>query len=115
MDLETERIAEVSELISNLSDRRGDPQIIQGLKKKQQDALNDLHSLKNETSRAMAHLDEQIQEQEKLRQHARTILSLIQRIKVQLIELRPTMTDDASQTLQVGSRSSSRSVVIPVF
>ena len=58
-------------------------------------------SLKTETSRTIAHLDEQMQEQEKLRQHARTILSNIQRIKVQLIELRPTMSDDASQTLQV--------------
>ena len=32
----------MSELISNLADRRCDPQVIQGLKKKQQDALNAL-------------------------------------------------------------------------
>lgn len=59
-----------------------------------------LHSLRSETTRVMAHLEEQIQEQEKLTQHARTILSFIQRIKVQLIEVRPTITDDASRILR---------------
>ena len=61
-------------------------------------------SLKTETTRAIGNLDQQIQEQEKLRQHARTILSLIQQIKGQLIKLRPTMTDEANQTLRVRHR-----------
>ena len=54
----------------------------------------------------MEGLDQQIQEQEKLRQNARIILSIIQRTKVQLIELRPTMNDEADQKLKVRSHSS---------
>ncbi len=46
-------------------------------------------------------LDQQVQEQEKLRQNTRTILSIIQRTKVQLIELRPTMNNEADEKLQV--------------
>ena len=61
-------------------------------------------SLKTETTRAIGNLDQQIQEQEKLRQHARTILSLIQQTKGQLIKLRPTMTDEATLTLRVRHR-----------
>lgn len=58
-------------------------------------------SLKNETIKTVEGLDQQIQEQEKLRQNARIILSIIQRTKVQLIELRPTMNDEADQKLRV--------------
>ena len=42
-----------------------------------------------------------MQEQDLLRQHARSVLSIIQRNKVQLIELRPTLSDEANQTLRV--------------
>ncbi|CAF4256355.1 unnamed protein product, partial [Rotaria sordida] len=41
-----------------------------------------------------------LQEQEKLRQNACTILSIIQRTKVQLIELRPTINDETDQKLK---------------
>ncbi|CAF1477561.1 unnamed protein product, partial [Rotaria sordida] len=41
-----------------------------------------------------------VEEQEKLRQNARTMLSIIQRTKVQLIELRPTINDEADQKLK---------------
>lgn len=57
--------------------------------------------MKNETIKTVEGLDQQIQEQEKLRQNARIILSIIQRTKVQLIELRPTMNDEADQKLRV--------------
>lgn len=57
--------------------------------------------MKNQTSKTVENLDQQVQEQEKLRQNARTILSIIQRTKVQLIELRPTMNNEADQKLQV--------------
>ena len=57
--------------------------------------------MKNETIKTVEVLDQQIQEQEKLRQNARIILSIIQRTKVQLIELRPTMNDEADQKLRV--------------
>jgi len=57
--------------------------------------------LKNQTSKTVENLDQQVQEQEKLRQNARTILSIIQRTKVQLIELRPTMNTEADQKLHV--------------
>ncbi len=58
-------------------------------------------SLKNEATKTIQSLDEEVQEQEKLRQNARAILSIIQRTKVQLIELRPTMNDEADQKLKV--------------
>jgi molybdopterin-guanine dinucleotide biosynthesis protein len=58
-------------------------------------------SLKNEAIKTIESLDEEVQEQEKLRQNARAILSIIQRTKVQLIELRPTMNDEADQKLKV--------------
>lgn len=62
--------------------------------------------MKNDTIKTVEGLDQQIQEQEKLRQNARIILSIIQRTKVQLIELRPTMNDEADQKLKVRSHSS---------
>ncbi|CAF5044363.1 unnamed protein product, partial [Rotaria sp. Silwood1] len=54
----------------------------------------------NETTKTIENLDQQVQEQEILRQNARTILSIIQRTKVQLIELRPTMNNEADQKLK---------------
>ncbi len=60
-----------------------------------------LFSLKNETARTVETIDQQIQEQEKLRQNARTMLSILQRTKVQLIELRPTMSGEGDQKLTV--------------
>lgn len=69
-------------------------------------------SLKNDTIKTVEGLDQQIQEQEKLRQNARIILSIIQRAKVQLIELRPTMNDEADQKLRVRSPSSP---IHPIF
>lgn len=59
------------------------------------------YSLRNETIKRVENLDQEVEEQEKLRQNARTILSIIQRTKVQLIELRPTMNDEADQKLRV--------------
>jgi hypothetical protein len=59
------------------------------------------YSLKNETTKIVENLDQQVQEQEKLRQNARIMLSTIQRTKVQLIELRPTINDEADQKLKV--------------
>ncbi|CAF4281670.1 unnamed protein product, partial [Rotaria sordida] len=44
--------------------------------------------------------ERKFQEQEKLRQNACTILSIIQRTKVQLIELRPTINDETDQKLK---------------
>ena len=58
-------------------------------------------SLKNETSTALQNLDVQIQEEDKLRQHARSFLSIIQHTKVQLIELHPTVNHEADDKLQV--------------
>ncbi len=58
-------------------------------------------SLKNETTRTIENLDHQVQQQEKLRQNTRTMLSILQRSKVQLIELRPTITGEADQKLKV--------------
>jgi len=46
-------------------------------------------------------LDHQTQEQEKLRQNARTMLSILQRAKVQLMEIHPTLTGEADQKLKV--------------
>jgi hypothetical protein len=60
-----------------------------------------IFSLKNETTRTVENLDHQLQEQEKLRQNARTMLSILQRTKVQLIELRPTVTGESDQKLKV--------------
>jgi hypothetical protein len=60
-----------------------------------------LCSLRNETTKTFENLDQQVQEQEKLRQNARSILSIIQRTKVQLIELRPTMNNEADLKLKV--------------
>ena len=60
-----------------------------------------LISLKNETARTIENLDHQIQQQDKLRQNTRTMLSILQRSKVQLIELRPTLTGEADQKLKV--------------
>ncbi len=59
------------------------------------------YSLKSETTKIVENLDQQVQEQEKLRQNARIMLSTIQRTKVQLIELRPTINDEADQKLKV--------------
>lgn len=58
-------------------------------------------SLKTETMERMENLDEQAHEQDKLRQNARTMLSLLQRTKAQLIELRPTNTGEGEQKLKV--------------
>ncbi len=58
-------------------------------------------SLKNETTKSVDNFDQQIQEQEKLRQNIRTMLSILQRMKVQLIELRPTINRDGDQKLKV--------------
>ncbi len=58
-------------------------------------------SLKNETTKSVENFDQQIQEQEKLRQNIRTMLSILQRMKVQLIELRPTINRDGDQKLKV--------------
>ena len=49
----------------------------------------------------MEKLDSQVQEQEKLKQNARTMLSMIQRSKGHLIELHPTITDEANRKLKV--------------
>ena len=57
-------------------------------------------SLKTETAKNIESLDHQVQEQEKLRQHARTMLSILQRSKVQLIELRPTLNGESDQKLK---------------
>lgn len=60
-----------------------------------------MFSLKNETTKTIENLDVQIQEEDKLRQHARSMLSVIQRTKIQLIELHPTVNDEANQKLKV--------------
>ena len=52
---------------------------------------------------SLENLDERVHEQEKLRQNARTILTLLQRTKAQLIELRPTITGEGEQKLTVRS------------
>ncbi|CAF3934598.1 unnamed protein product, partial [Rotaria sordida] len=100
LDIENSYISEVKELILILIDKKYDQQIIRSLEKKQEDVLNDFQCLKNETIKIIENLDNQLQEQEKLRQNARTMLSIIQRIKVQLIELHPTMSNEANQKLE---------------
>ncbi|CAF1425562.1 unnamed protein product [Rotaria sordida] len=100
LDIENSYISEVKELILILIDKKYDQQIIRSLEKKQEDVLNDFQCLKNETIKIIENLDNQHQEQEKLRQNARTMLSIIQRIKVQLIELHPTMSNEANQKLE---------------
>ncbi|CAF4141502.1 unnamed protein product, partial [Rotaria sordida] len=100
VDLEASHLSEVNDLILTLAERKCDQQIIRLLEKKQEDVLQDLLNLKNETKKTIENLDQQVQEQEKLRQNARTMLSIIQRTKVQLIELRPTINDEADQKLK---------------
>ncbi|UJR37453.1 hypothetical protein I4U23_030156 [Adineta vaga] len=100
IDMETTHVSEVIELITTLVERKCDQQIIRVLEKKHQDTLHDLQSLKNETTKTIQNLDVQIQEEDKLRQHARSMLSIIQRTKVQLIELRPTVNNEANQKFQ---------------
>ncbi|CAF4368400.1 unnamed protein product, partial [Rotaria sordida] len=100
VDLEASHLSEVNDLILTLAERKCDQQIIRLLEKKQEDVLQDLLNLKNETTKTIENLDQQVQEQEKLRQNARTMLSIIQRTKVQLIELRPTINDEADQKLK---------------
>lgn len=58
-------------------------------------------SLKNETTRTLEHLDQQVQEQEKLRQSARTMSSILQRAKAQLLEIHPSFSTEADQALKV--------------
>ncbi len=60
-----------------------------------------MYSLKNEATKTVENLDHQTQEQEKLRQNARTMLSILQRAKVQLMEIHPTLTGEADQRLKV--------------
>ena len=71
--------------------------------------------LKSETAKTIESLDEQVQEQEKVRQNARAIQSVIQRTKVQLIELRPTMNDEAERKRRVSPSSSGQSHVHLTF
>ncbi|CAF4463156.1 unnamed protein product, partial [Rotaria sp. Silwood2] len=101
LDMENSHVSEIKELILTLVDKKYDQQLIRSLEKKQEDALNDLQCLKNEAIKTIENLDHQLQEQEKLRQNARTMLSIIQRTKVQLIELRPAMSNEANQKLEV--------------
>jgi hypothetical protein len=60
-----------------------------------------LFSVKNKATRTVENLDHQTQEQEKLRQNARTMFSILQRTKVQLMEIHPTLTGEADQRLKV--------------
>lgn len=122
LDIESTNLIEVKDLLLVLIDKKYDSQVIRLLEKKQEDASHDVQrlnsiskiycfykflfyyiSLKNDAVKAIENLDNQAQEQDKLRQHARTILSLIQRTKVLLIELHPTMSDEATQRLKVCS------------
>ena len=68
-------------------------------------------SLKNELAKIVEDLDHQVQEQEKLRQNARNMLSILQRTKVQLIELRPTLGGESDHKLKVRHHSPSLSLV----
>ena len=56
-----------------------------------------------QTTKTVEHLDQQVEEQEKLRQNARSISTIIQRIKVQLIAIHPTLTNEGDQKLKVHS------------
>ncbi|CAF1596401.1 unnamed protein product, partial [Didymodactylos carnosus] len=100
VDIETSGLSELSDLIVTLSERKYDSQIVRSLEKKHEDALHDLKLLRMETIKTVENIDQQTQEQEKLRQNARSILSLLQRAKVNLIELRPTINDEANQKLK---------------
>ncbi|UJR08743.1 hypothetical protein I4U23_013000 [Adineta vaga] len=100
VDLESSLLSEVDGMITTLFERRYDQHIIRTLEKRHQDAVQDYQSLKSETSRTIEHLDQQVQEQEKLRQNARSMSSILQRVKVQLIEIHPTLTNDADQNLK---------------
>ncbi|CAF1053347.1 unnamed protein product [Adineta ricciae] len=100
IDLESSLLSEVDDMITALFEKRYDQQIVRSLEKKHQDALQDYQNLKIETTKTVEHLDQQVQEQEKLRQNARSISAIIQRIKVQLIEIHPTLTNEADQKLK---------------
>ncbi|CAF4487048.1 unnamed protein product [Rotaria socialis] len=100
VDLETSHLSEVNDLISTLAERKCDQEIILALEKRRKDLLHDLLNLKDETTKTVQTLDQQAEEQEKLRQNARAMLSIIQRTKVQLIELRPSINDEADQKLK---------------
>ncbi|CAM4803210.1 unnamed protein product [Rotaria magnacalcarata] len=100
VDLETSHLSEVNDLISTLAERKCDQEIILALEKRRKDILHDLLNLKDETTKTIQTLDQQVEEQEKLRQNARAMLSIIQRTKVQLIELRPSINDEADQKLK---------------
>jgi molybdopterin-guanine dinucleotide biosynthesis protein len=72
-------------------------------------------SLKNESVKTVEGLDHQVQEQEKLRQNARNMLSIIQRTKVQLIELRPTLSGEGDHKLKVRHLSPPSLISSPLF
>jgi len=72
-----------------------------------------LFSLKSETVKSVESLDHQVQEQDKLRQNARTMLSILQRTKVQLTELRPTINGESDHKLKVRLIPSSLSSAEP--
>lgn len=72
-----------------------------------------LFSLKTETVKSVESLDHQVQEQDKLRQNARTMLSILQRTKVQLVELRPTINGESDHKLKVRLIPSSLSSTEP--
>ncbi|CAF3725966.1 unnamed protein product [Adineta steineri] len=97
VDLESSLLSEVDDLITALFERRYDQHTIRVLEKKHEDALHDFQSLKNETTRTIENLDHQVQEQEKLRQNTRTISAVLQRTKLQLIEIHPTLNGEADQ------------------
>ncbi|CAM4836468.1 unnamed protein product [Rotaria magnacalcarata] len=101
LELENAHISEIKEFLSVLLEKKCDPKIVTVLENKHQEVSNDLQSLQNEIINIMENFDRQMQEQERLRQNARIILSIIQRTKVQLIELYPTMANEANRKLEI--------------
>lgn len=101
IDLESSHLNETNELITVLIERKYDLQIVRILEKKHQETINDLQNLKAETTKTIEQLEYQIQEQDKLRQQTRTMLAILQRTKVQLIELRPTINNETDSKLKV--------------
>ncbi|CAM2712242.1 unnamed protein product [Rotaria socialis] len=101
LELENAHISEIKECLSVLLEKKCDPKIITVLENQHQEVSNDLQSLQNEIVNILENFDRQVQEQERLRQNARIILSIIQRTKIQLIELYPTVTDEANRKLEI--------------
>ena len=99
-------IAEINDLLSTLITRKYDQQSLRSLELQQEDVLGALQHLKAEVTQALVDLDHRIQTEGMLDESTQSLLLMLQRMKGQLIALRPTMTNEANDALRVSSAAS---------